>query len=50
MTIYELLTNFPISDCYKLNWYDFMYDIQCHYVKMNDLSIPSSWTCRLITF
>ena len=44
---YELWTNFPISDSYKLNWHDFMCDIQYHYVKMNDLSIPSSWTYRL---
>ena len=26
------------SYSYKLNWYDFMYDIQYHYVKMNDLT------------
>ena len=26
---YELWTNFRISDSYKLNWYDFMYDTLC---------------------
>ena len=26
---YELWTNFCISDSYKLNWYDFMYDTLC---------------------